>query len=261
MKRLSITRAWNEAAVIVRRDAGILFTITFAFGVLPTLLMQILSPRVAPGQQAEAGAWLLLLIPVVVGSVLGSLAITVLALGRETVVRAAIAHALRRFLPVAGAALLLLLGFLLLSIPLIALLGPNPNNPTSFSRTLLVFTLLGLAFWTRFILLNPVGAAEPLGPVALIRRAFALSRGHFWRLLGFFLLALLAFGVVSLALLSVAGLLILFVAGRPEPGSFSSFLTLLLNGILSAIFAMLFTTMLARIYAQLIEGDAPTKGI
>jgi hypothetical protein len=203
-----------------------------------------------------------LIVPVIVGGVVASLTVSTLALGRETVVRAAIAHALRRFLPTFAAALLLLVGFFLIALPLMLLLGPNPNNPASLGRVFLVIGLLGLAYWTRFMLLNPVAAAEPAGPVAMIRRALAATRGHFWRLLGLLLLALIVFAIVSMAISFVAGLVILLLAGRPDPGSLSSFLLLLVNGILSTLFATLFTILIARIYAQLAEGGSrPTSGI
>ena len=260
MKRLSISQAWNEAAPFLRRHGGTLFTITFAFAVLPTLLMQVLAPQTTPGQQPQPGPWLLLLIPVMVGSVVASLAVSTLAIGRETVVRAALGHALRRFLPVFATVLLLVTGFVLVSAPVLALAGPNPADPASFGLGFLLFALVGVFFWTRFMLLNPVAAAEPLGPIALIRRSWSITRGQFWRLLGFFLLAVLAFVIVSLAALAVFGIVIVLLAGRPEPGSLSSFLTLLLNGALSALFATMLSTMLARIYVQL-AGDAPTSGI
>ena len=262
MKRLSVNQAWTETAEIARRDGGALFVVMFAIGMLPTLLMQTLTPRVTPGQTPEPGVWMLLIIPVVVGGVIASLTVSTLALGRETVVRGAIGHAARRFLPAFVAALLLLLGFLLILFPLTFLLGPNPNNPASFARTFVVLGLFGLAYWTRFLLLNPVAAAEPVGPIALIRRTLAVSRGQFWRLLALLLLALLVFAVVSMAISFVAGLVIVLLAGRPEPGSLSSFLLLLVNGVLSTIFATLFTILIARVYAQLAEGGAkPTSGI
>lgn len=256
MKRLSITQAWNEAVPALRRDGGTLFTITFAFAMLPTLLMQVLTPQVPAGQQPPPGPWLLLLIPVAVGSIVASLTVSTLAIGRETVVRGALANGLRRFLPVFLAAALLFLLFILISVPVLALSGSDTSNPASLRVPFLLFALLGLFFWTRFMLLNPLAAAEPLGPIALIRRAWALTRGNFWRLLGFFMIAVIVFAIVSVALLSVVGLVIVLLAGQPRPGSLTSFLTLLLNGVLSAIFATVLTTVLARIYVQLAEGSA-----
>ncbi|WP_148076913.1 hypothetical protein [Nocardioides aurantiacus] len=82
--------------------------------------------------------------------------------------------------------------------------------------------LLGLAavvatvwLWTRFLLLAaPALVLEELGVVASLRRAGALSRGQFWRLLGIALLAGLIAGVASQVVavpFSVLGAVLAFV--------------------------------------------------
>jgi hypothetical protein len=61
----------------------------------------------------------------------------------------------------------------------------------------------------------------------------------------------IALVIVSLAVSSVGGVLIHLFAGTPERGNFAFFLVLLLGAILSMFYVTYFTTLIARIYAQL----------
>ena len=259
MKRLSITTAWNETAAFVKRDAGALFTIAFALMALPGVIMQALAPQPTPEDMNVSGLWLLLLPVVIILSMAGSIAISALALRRETIVGSAIAHGFRRFLPLLGATFLIGLAAMLLMLPVVVLFGVSvteltaPSAGAAGTMLLAMFVLLivFLAVWVRLMLMTPVAAAEPTGPIAIIRRSWALTAGHFWKLLGFVLL----FGVAGLVVVSVitfiVGIVITLVAGAPEPGSVSNVLMLVLGGLLNAAFIVFFTTMIARIYAQL----------
>jgi hypothetical protein len=260
MAALSISTAWNETAAFVKRDAGALFTIAFALMALPSVAMQALGPgQMAPGQTPGAGLWMLMLPIVLVLSIAGSLAISSLAMGRENVVGSAIAHGFRRVLPMIGATLLVGLAAMVVFVPLILIAGLTPENltapsPASAGRLLLVmllFLVIFLFFWVRLMLMTPAAAAEGLGPIGIIRRSWQLTSGHFGKLLGFTLLFLVAAMVVMMVITMLIGILVALVAGRPEPGSVSALLMLLLGGVLNAVFVVFFTTMIARIYLQL----------
>jgi hypothetical protein len=267
MPRLSITTAWNETAEIVKRDFGALFTIALALIALPSVAMQALGPAGAgAGQPPELGLWLLLVPVVLVLSIVGAVAISSLALGRENVVGSAIAHGFRRFLPLLGASLLIALGAVILLLPLVMLAGigvEDLTQPTAatFGRLgliLLVYCLIVVAFWVRLMLMTPVAAAEPAGPIAIIRRSWALTGGHFWKLLGFVLLMIVVLLVVGMVVGMVFGILIAAIFGAPEPGSFGALVLLLIGAVVNAAFGVVLTAMIARIYVQL--AGASTSG-
>lgn len=272
MGRLSITTAWNESADFLKRHFGSLFTVAVALITLPQVALQALGPgATAQGEAPEPGLWLLLLPISLVLAVVGSLAISTLALGREAVIGDAIRHGFRRLLPMLGASLLLILAACLFIVPLgLAtgieandLIAPTPAKAGKIALVMLLVLLVGLFFAVRLLLLTPVAAAEPAGPVSIITRSWNLTKGHFWKLLGFVLLVSVAAGVVMAVATMILGLLIALIAGTPEPGNVSSLLLLLITGLLNAAFIVLMTTIVARIYVQL-AGPLPAdlaKGI
>lgn len=254
MKKLSITTAWNETAPFVKRQFGLLFLIAFGLVALPTIILQAAMPTASAGQPPEGGSWMLLIIPVIVLGIVGSLTITTLALGRTSDAREAFSHALRRFVPVLLATLLLGLAAGLVALPVAAILvllgGDGPG------ALVLVTVAIILAFvfvWVRMMLLNPVGAVEAVGPVGILKRSWMLTAGRFWKLLGFLIVMVVLFVVVTLAVSAVLGSVIILLAGQPQDGNLTQVLLLLLNGLLNAAFSVFLTVMIARIYAQLAD--------
>jgi hypothetical protein len=267
MRNLSISTAWNETVAFVGRHAGPLFTVAFALIVLPGIVFQVIGPgQPAPGEVPALGPWLLFIPVILVLSIVGTLAISALALGRESVVGSAIAHAFRRCLPLIGASLLLALVLLVVMVPLILALGLAPEDFAAPSDeqagrvflAMLLVLLIFLVVWVRLIMMTPVAAAEGGGPIAIIRRSWELTSGRFWKLLGFALLLVIAAIVVMLVVTMIFGLLIFAVAGAPQPGSLAVLLMALVSGILNAVFLVVFTTMVARIYVQLAGDPAST---
>jgi hypothetical protein len=265
MGRLSITTAWNESADFLKRHFGALFTIAVALIAFPNVATQWLAPLpVPPGPTPRTGLWLLLVLLVLALNMVGSLAISSLALGRENVVGDALRHGLRRLPSLAGAALILIAAALILFLPLILatgirpeqLIAPTPATAGRIGLAVLVFALVGLFFAVRLLLLTPVAAAEPVGPVAIIARSWTLTKGHFWKLLGFVALitvaAMVAIGVAAMLI----GLIIGLVAGPPQDGSLSQLILLLASSLLNAAFVVVMATMVARIYLQLAGAPA-----
>lgn len=270
MSKLSITTAWNESADYLKNHFGTLFTIAVALITVPNVALQALGPgAAAPGETPEPGLWMLLLPLVLILGITGSLAISTLALGRASTVGEAIGHGFRRFLPMLGASLILILAFCLILLPLVVATGLQPGDftaptPATAGKILLVmllFLAVILFFGVRLLVTTPVAAAETAGPVAIIARSWALTRGHFWRLLGFLLLLGIAAVVVIMVATMVIGLIVTALAGPPVPGTVAGLLMLLVAGLLNAIFLVVMTTMIARIYLQLAGGAAAsTKG-
>ena len=255
MPKLSITTAWNETMAFVKREAGLLFPVAFGLMALPMVFFQLLAPTSAPGQQPEAGLWMLLFIPLMFLSVIASIAISALATGRETVVGEALKRGVRRFLPLIGAMLLLGACFMALVLVLVAVAQASRTIGVALG---IIAVLGAMVLWVRLMLMTPVAAAEPGGPIALMKRSFELTSGHTGRLIGFVILIFVLGMVAGLALVTVGGILIHLLAGKPEPGSIAMVLVLLLGALLNTVFLAYFTVLIARIYAQL-EGQ-PTSG-
>lgn len=270
--KLSITTAWNETAAFVKQEAGALVLIAFALGVLPGIILQVVFGRligpglqVAPTVKPDLAPFLsalplilLLLIPVVVLSIWGNLTINILALRRERVIGSAFRAAARRILPLIGATLLLGLAAFVAIIPMVAIAGIGSGAP-HLGLFALLFLILWLAFVfiaIRLMLMTPVAAAEPLGPIGIVRRSWQLTSGHFWKLLGFLFLLMLVLIVFAMVVGAIGGILLTLTLGQPTPGSFSSLVLQLLTGALQAIFITYFIVLIARIYAQLSGTDA-----
>ena len=267
MSKLSITAAWNETADYLKQHFGALFTLAVALITLPNVALQAFGPgAMVPGAAPAPGLWLLFVPVVLVLGITGSLAISTLALGRAATIGDAIRHGFRRVLPMLGATLILVVALCILLFPLVLVTGLKPEDliaptPATAGKILLAMLAVGVLFAflaVRLLLMTPVAAAEPAGPVAIIARSWALTRGHFWRLLGFFLLLAVAAMVVALVATMVIGLVVAATLGAPAPGTAGGLVMLLVGGLINAVFLVVMGTMVARIYLQLAGG--PIKG-
>lgn len=265
MARLSITEAWNETAAFVRDEARLLFPIAFLLVALPGGVLQLfMPPPPAPGAPPPLGAWLLIMPLSVVAAMIGTIALSYLALRPGASVGEALLVGARRFIFLLAATLLVALAAILAAIPLFALGalaftgGATPEALAGFSLLVLLVVLLGmLALWVRLMLMTPVTAVEDAGPIGIIRRSWELTRGHFWRLLGFVLLVFVAALIVMAAVSAVAGILVMLLLGPPEPLTLSAILVVLVGSLMQALFSMIFATLIARIYVQLAGFASP----
>ncbi|HEV2818077.1 MAG TPA: glycerophosphoryl diester phosphodiesterase membrane domain-containing protein [Allosphingosinicella sp.] len=267
MAKLSITAAWEQTAVFVKREGRLLFPLGFMLMALPIALLRLLTPIATPGTLPAPGPWLLLLPLALVGLLLGNLAVIDLALSPGKSVRDSLRDGLRRLPRALAAALLVgfayLAALILLSI-IVALLVPGgieaaarpggATNPAAVRANFLLVVLLlpvSLFIGVRMLVLLPVAAAEKVGPIGMIRRSWSLTGGHFWKLLAFVLLLEILLWVLALAVVSVGGILIILLAGEIRPGSFGAFLMILLLAALITAIAPVVATLIARIYVQL----------
>jgi hypothetical protein len=254
MKKLSIARAWEETVAFVKREPGSLLLISFGLIALPSLIFQAAGPEVRPGQTPEPGLWMLLFFPLIILSILGSLTITAMALRPDSDAGSAFSLALKRLPVMLGTILLIAVGALLLALPFAILSVVAAAGGRGAMLTIAV--LLALAFavvWVRLMLMTPVAAAESKGPVAILKRSWALTSGHTLRLFGFILVVVIVFLVVMLAVSAIFGSVIILAAGQPQDGNLSSVLIALVGGITNAALGLFLTAMIARIYAQLAE--------
>jgi len=252
---MNLSAAWDETAAFARREARLLFPLAFLCLSLPAAILQAVAPVTPPGGAPLPGLWLAAVPVLLCASLIGALTISALALGRGP--GESLGIAVKRFPALLGAALLAGLGGAVLTLPLLLLISAMAAYAGDALITVWL-ALLSLAwlpivlfFWVRLMLLTPAAAGGEGGPIALIRRSWALTRGHFWRLLGFLLLAIIVSLVVLIGVGAIGGILVALALGRPEPGSAAMLLILLGSALLQAVISGLFTAFVARIYAQL----------
>jgi hypothetical protein len=136
--------------------------------------------------------------------------------------------------------------------------GAQPGVPAGVSIGVLLLSIALLVVAARMLLLTPLAAAERLGPVAMLKRSWQLSRGRALKLFGLLALIGLLFVLLVFGLGSAIGSVILLIAGQPEPWSMSALLLALLQGVLTTVVTVISAVLLARIYAQLSAGPATT---
>jgi hypothetical protein len=256
---LSISRAWDETREIFRRDGGLLVSVALALIVLPEVIVGIISPPQATVNADAPAGMQLLRFAVALISLIGQLALIRLALGPSTTVGAAIGHGARRFLSALGAVVLLIVGLGVLAVPLIIILtlalgvdlehlsGP-PTGPVALM--FVIIAIAALLISVRFTLVSPVASAETIGPVNIIKRSWQLTAGHYWRLLGFIALLLVATLVLMIAAGVVGGLLARMFSPQIEPMSIGALILSSFAGAAQGAFSILASVMLARVYAQ-----------
>ena len=265
MARLSITTAWNETVAFIGREAQLILPIAFLLLALPGAGLQLVMPTPAPGVTPEFPPILLLLVPLaILAGMVGSIAITFLALRPGRSVGEALQRGLGRFLILFAASLLIGLAALILFVPLLVLFaggaaltgGATPAAAAGpMLLVFLIFLVVMITFWVRLLPMNAVAAAEDVGPIGIITRSWALTSGYFWKLLGFVLLLCLAAIIVSVAISAVLGILLFLAAGPPEPGSVSMIVMMIVSALIQSVLSAIFLTLIARIYAQLAGGD------
>lgn len=254
MPALSITDAWNETSAFMAREGRLVLPVGFMLIALPGAIIQVATPTAQPNELPEPGLWLALVPFALVATLVGNLAISVLALKPGMSVGEAIQQGARRFLPVLGAALLIGLASMLAMAPVVvvaALAAAALGAPALAAIPVLLVVPLLVFLWTRLLLANPIGAVESGGPVAILKRSWELTAGRFWRLFGFLILLLVVAMVASGAVAAVGGTLITLSFGPPRPDSLSFYLVLILSTLVQAVLASVFAVMVARIYAQL----------
>ena len=134
------------------------------------------------------------------------------------------------------------------------------------SVALILLTALGAFLAVRLMLSSAVASAEDSGPIAIVRRSWALSSGNWWRLFLFLLLFVVAALCLILAVDTVTGLLVRAFVEDAGPRSLGGLVISIVSQLVSAALSVIFFVMLARIYAQRAGSDAaqpsvPNSGI
>jgi len=267
---LSISRAWDETKGILARDGKLFVAVAAALILLPQVVAALFTGQ---GPQAETGGlfWGVLVFAATIIALIGQLAMVRLALSSGLSVGESIRHGLSRFLPFILAAILMVTGILLLFLLVMIVLAvagvvsmdpaaaQMPPRDVAIIALVLIVPLFYLA--VRLLPMVAIASAEPIGPIAILKRSWALTRGHFGRLLGFLLLFLVAAIILVVAVSIIIGLVVNLALGNPEPFSFAALVLALLLGIVQTAVTVVYIVMVARIYSQLAgEVTVPSSG-
>ena len=279
MAGLSISRAWDESRSILARDGRLFASVALALVALP---LAILATCVPGGMIAALGLAIagnigsgVGLIAVLLIMLLGQLSITRLTLGPSISVGGAIGAALRRAPSYIGAAFIvgvvITVAIFILALALVLIARPASQEALETSPVAMIamagVVVVYLVIFTRVISVAPaIATSEPeQGPLGIVRRAWKLTAGHFWRIAGCVILFFIASSIASAAIAMAFGTAVQLGLGPVEPFSTSAALVGLVEGLLTAVVVSLLMIMLARIYAQLAGRDAsvsvPTTGI
>lgn len=261
-ERLSISRAWDETKARVAADGRLLAIVALALMFLPQVIAGTVAPPPNLSEVAAPGwSWIVALLAGLIG-IVGQMAIVRLSTLRGTQVGAAVSAALRRLLPAIAALILFVVALVIIVIPIAVVLMlagvialPQPGAaPATVGGGVLLIVLFVLLLSIRFILMIPVAALEPVGPLAIVKRSWKLTAGHYWRLLAFVLLISIGALFLLVAAQMVGGIVAKLLFGDIEPFSAGALLTALIATAIQAVFAVVVTVMVARIYVQL-AGD------
>ena len=260
--KLSIGTAWIEAAAFVRKERRLLAPVVLGLILLPAVVSTMIQPQTPAGVSPEPGSWMIVALVMILLMMIGQMAIVVMVDGWRGSVGEAIGRAARRLPTLVLAALLVMIPLILVSSIVLAAValatGGGPVTPPSLGGagwlTILILMVMALVVTVRLLPLVAVVAGGTDGPIAALKRTFRLTRGEFWRLLGFVLLLAIAFIVAAAAVGAVFGSAVVVLLGPLEPWSVSLLLVALAGALVQAAFVTLYTAMLARIRAQL-EGS------
>jgi hypothetical protein len=273
MHRLSISLAWEQTKSCLAADGRLLATVAAALIALPVAVGEVISPN-GITQETAKSPLLVVAAAVLLFVLAGQLAIVRLAIGPSVSVGEAIAHGARRlpfyFLAALSVGVGLVLIGVLLAIVLFAAGAPTSQDQLvkspAFGAGVLVFVLIYCFLWVRIIAISAaVSGSEALGPIAILRRSWELTSGHFWRLLGFLLLFFIGAAIALKAVQMLAALLATLLFGPVDALSPSALVVALVDGVANGVVVTILTVMLARVYVQLsgrgsIDVSVPSSG-
>lgn len=266
---VKMTSVWDATTDFLRDHAAAVLTVSGALVFAPSLIGGLIDGAAAsgaqtPGTAVTRGAASL------IGTILtlwGGAAIAALAI-RPSGAGPAIGQSARRLPAILGVTLVLLIAFLMLAIPLSAILAaggvdmammaapgtamPAIGGGTAMALAAYSLFVLVLLLWAgaRLAVLLPVIIAERRG-LGAIRRASQLTRGHGWRLVGLYVL----FGIVALVLSgavgAVAGLIgVLLSSGTPGIDA-GTVVVALAAAIVTTLLTVIQSAFVGRLYAAL----------
>lgn len=250
MAKLSLSKAWDETREVAGRDGKLIAAVALAMFFLPGVVAGLVDPQAGGFPQSTGAAVMMFVVALI--ALVGQLAIIRMALGARMTVGEAIGHGARR-VPSYLVAGLLWAGPLILAGYFLGTdvwRAPQAATGGQAAAALLILVIL-LFVGIRMMMTSPVATAERTGPLAIVKRSWQLTSGHWWRLFALICIFLLVMAIVMGALGAVIGILSRLFFEPIEPMTVGALFVAAATQLVSAIFTTGLLLMLARIYAQL----------
>jgi len=266
-----MNRTWTQAVALVGANFQLLAVMAGIFLLLPSALFYVAMPDLLTSLQGTEDPDLMLSMleesagPLVGYGLLAMLAQIIGYLGMISLMgddRPTVGEALKRALTMTpsaiGATLLLIVAYILVAFALSLVLGlivaavgalAGEGAVVALSFLSIIATLVALVYViTRFTLTMPAIALDGLAnPVKAVMRSWQLTKRNAMKIFVFYALLFVSYIVISLLLGSVFGLVALAFGG----GTGSALVLGLLNGVIGATVAMVFSGVLVSMHQQL----------
>lgn len=253
MAKASISKAWDETRQVLSQEAGILTSLALALLILPSTIIGTAVPTALTGTADPDSTTLLLAAVVLLIGLLARITFARIAIGPPTTVGGAIRLAVGRLGMAILAFLLFFVPLGLLMVPvLFPVLANRSQPPPGASLAFVVLLVIAFALGVRLLtMVIPAAAADRLGPLALLKASWRLTKGSWWRLAGFVILFFVAATVASQAMVWVLGGILIVATGELQPFTLGALILAAALALVGSIFAVIFAVMIARIYVQL----------
>lgn len=268
--RFDMSRAWRDATAMIAANREVMLIVAGVFFFLPNVVTSLLlptteatfSPEPAPSQDigqilAQFESQLQAALPpgALLAIFLSGLAqaiglIALLALLRDDTkptVGEALKVGIMGLLPYIGAQLLAGLG---LGLAIVVLIGiPAAAGLGAIAAIFMLAAIPLFAYvMIKISLVSPVIAIEKLmNPVAILKRSWSLTKGNSFRLLGYYVLLLIALLVISMVIGIVFGLF----SALMGTGTAFQLINAVFSGLLSGAATMVLAGVMAAIHRQL----------
>lgn len=266
---------WDRASAVLNARAAVLAAVAIPTLWLPGVVRAALTAYVVPdvtagGGRAVAIALALVSLALAVVSVWGQLALIAIATDPAITRSAAARRATARLLPAVGIALLLLIALLVILIPPIAAVAradidwagvsAGTVRPAIAPGVAVFIGVYGLLVGIVLLFVGP--RLMPLHAVVLheargigaVRRSWALTRRHTWRLIGVLLLFGIVLSVAVGAAQSVTGVIVRLILG-PDGIATATFVAAIVAGAVSTALAVAAVVFTGQLYLALVARD------
>ncbi|GGA40815.1 hypothetical protein [Sphingomonas psychrolutea] len=262
----TMSTVWDRTAEFLSDNLAALTPIVLLGIFVPLTLLGNLMPLM--GSSGQVGDWALGAIVFVLALVTtwGGIAITALAFDPGAGRGSAVATANRRIAPVLGIGLVTTLAVLLLAVPIAVALGMSGLDMTAMAAGkpptgvvngwalsfatfyMIAFAVFLLWAYARLVLLiTPIMVMERRG-LGVYARAFVLTRGIAWKVIGVLLLYAIVSWVASAAAKTVFGSVFGLLIGGTGPITLASVLTQIAVATISTLFSVLSVAFVAKLY-------------
>lgn len=272
---VNMSAVWDRTIEFVSDNLAVLLPVVAGVIFVPLAINEAITPLAGPEAPVMRAVLAAVSLVLVLVALVGRLAVTALALEVAQGAGEALRLALRRLLPSILVSLVLLVVFAILMLPVpgvmaaygydfaAAMQGETPEMAPVAAAVILLYILmlLPLIAWmgARLSLVSAAIVGEGLG-LSAIGRSVALTRGIAMKIIGVGILYVVLVLAVALAVKTGFGSLFHLVLGGDEGISIASVLTALFSALPAAIFAMLASAFVAKLYRAAIARQGMDRG-